>query len=309
MTTATTQVLEREAGPRHEGRVSSALRALHKFWKRRTIGAISGIVLLILILVAIFAPLIAPYGELEIANPAGLEGPVSPARVLLGDFGTDRQGRDIYSRVLYGARISMEVGFLAVAISTAIAGVIGLVTGYFGGIVDLLVMRLMDILMAFPSLILALAILAVFGPSLNNVILVIAITNIPYIARVARSAVISVKENQYVEAARALGARDMRVMFRHVLPNIVPVLIVYSGTYIGFSIVAEASLSFLGVGIPPTQASWGGMLSQDGARAYMRTAPYIVIFPAVALTLTVLSANLFADALRDHLDPRLRGSR
>jgi ABC-type dipeptide/oligopeptide/nickel transport system permease subunit len=304
---STAAVLEQQALTEERSWPGSVTHALVRFAKRKPVGAISGVVLALILLLAggmyVAGDRIAPYGELE-SDRGGLAGPRAGHI-----FGTDRQGRDIFSRVLYGAKISITVGIVTVAASAVVATLIGLFSGYFGGVVDNLLMRANDILMAFPSLILALAIMAVRGASLNNVLLVITITQVPYIARVARSAVISVKENQYVEAAKALGARDMRIVFRHVFPNIIPVLIVYSGTYIGYAIVTEASLSFLGVGIPPTQASWGGMLSQDQARSWMRVAPYIVLFPSLALTLTVLSANLFADALRDHLDPRLRGSR
>ena len=273
-----------------------------RFAKRKPIGAVAGVVFILIILVAVFAPVLAPYGPTE-ADRGGLQGPNGSHW-----FGTDRQGWDIFSRVIWGSRVSVTVGIVTVAASAVIATLLGLFSGFFSGIVDNIIMRINDVLMAFPSLILALAIVAVLGSSFRNVLIVITITQVPYIARVARSAVIAVKENQYVEAARAVGARDMRVLFRHIFPNALPVLIVYSGTYIGYAIVTEASLSFLGVGIPPEQASWGSMISGQ-ARAYMRRAPWMIIFPSIALTLTVLSANIFADAMRDHLDPRLRGSR
>ncbi len=278
--------------------------ALARFARREKIGAISGIVFLIVILISFIAPFIAPYGPTE-SDPRvlGLQGPQEGHL-----FGTDRQGWDILSRVIYGSQVSVRVGIITVLGSALVASFLGLFSGYFGGIVDNAIMRVNDVLMAFPSLILALAIVAVLGSSFRNILIVITITQIPYIARVARSAVIAVKENQYVEAARAIGARDMRVVFRHILPNIIPVLIVYSGTYIGYAIVTEASLSFLGVGIQPETPSWGNMLSGQ-VTSFMRVHPYLAIFPSLALVTTVLSANLFADAMRDHLDPRLRGSR
>ncbi len=299
----TAQVLEQQAAPEERRGLGGLVYSVKHFAVRKPVGAVSAVILAFIILTAAVASFVAPYGEVE-PTREGLQGPRSGHL-----FGTDRQGRDIFSRVLYGAQVSVTVGFVSVAVSTVIASAVGLFSGYFGGWTDNILMRLNDILMAFPSLILALTFMAVFGQGLKNLIIIITILNVPYIARVARAAVISIKENQYVEAAQAIGARDLRIVFRHVFPNIVPVLIVYGGTYIGYSIVAEASLSFLGVGVQPTEASWGGMLTQDQARSFMKNAPYLVVFPAIALTLTVLSANLFADALRDHLDPRLRGSR
>lgn len=289
-------------GPGGENFLTRSWKATLRFARRKPIGAISGAIFLLIMLMAIFAPFIAPFGATETSG-VGLQRPTADHF-----FGTDRQGWDVLSRVIWGSRISVTVGIVTVIASAAIATLLGLFSGYFTGVVDNVIMRINDVLMAFPSLILALAIVAVLGASFRNVLIVITITQVPYIARVARSAVIAVKENQYVEAARAIGARDMRVVFRHIFPNAIPVLIVYSGTYIGYAIVTEASLSFLGVGIPPEEASWGSMMSGQ-ARAYLARAPWMTLFPAAALTLTVLSANMFADAMRDHLDPRLRGSR
>jgi peptide/nickel transport system permease protein len=278
------------------------LSTVGRFTVRRPVGAAGMALFLFFVLMALTVPLYAPYGKNE-SDIIGVKGPSSEHL-----FGTDAQSRDVFSRVLWGSRVSVTVGIVTVVASVAIATIFGLLAGYFQGLVDTVIMRINDVFLAFPSLIIALSIVAVLGSSLRNVMIVIIITQVPSIARVARSAVLATKENQYVEAARAIGARDARIVLRHILPNIVPVLVVYSATYVGYAVVTEAALSFLGVGIPPEQVSWGTMISGE-ARIYSRRAPWMILFPSIALSLLILGINLFADAFRDYADPRLRGGR
>jgi ABC-type dipeptide/oligopeptide/nickel transport system permease subunit len=278
------------------------LRTTLRFIRRKPLGAFGGSVMLILVLTAIFAPVLAPRGPYVQDRSTVLASP-GPGHW----FGGDNVGRDVYSRVVYGARISVTVGIVAVGIGMIGGTLIGLVSAYWGRWVDMLTQRCMDAVMAFPSLVLALAVVALLGPSIRNVMLAIGFVFIPAESRVVRGAVLTLKQNQYVEAARACGATDWRVIGRHILPNVVPVLIVLASIRLGGAILTEASLSFLGLGTPPPTPSWGQMLSQQG-RLYFETAPWMALFPGIAISLSVLGINLFGDALRDVLDPRLRGS-
>lgn len=253
----------------------------------------------IVIFAAIFAPLLAPYDPLEIKLLDRLKPPDS-AHLM----GTDHLGRDIFSRVLFGARISMQVGVVSVALGTVLGLIAGAAAGYLGGKVDTIIMSFMDAIYAFPAILLALALVAVFGPGLITVMTAIAIVRIPIFARTVRSSVLGEREKEYVEAARCIGQRELAILFQHILPNIIAPIIVVTTTYFATAIVVEASLSFLGVGVPPPQASWGVMLN-DG-RKYMEAMPHTVIFPGIAISLTVLGFNLLGDGLRDVLDPRLR---
>ena len=270
--------------------------------KEKPLGTASGIIVLILIFVAIFADVLAPYGFLEVHPADRLQGPSS--QYLLG---TDGLGRDLLSRIIYGARLSLTVGLAATAISGVIAFLLGGTSGFLGGKFDMGVQRFVDAWMCFPGLILLLTIMSVVGRGLPQIILVLGITGGIGGSRVVRGAVIGVKENNYILAARAIGSTKWRTLVRHVLPNIMPVMIIIFSISIGGVIMAEASLSFLGFGLPPKIPSWGGLLSGSG-RKYMEVAPWLALFPGLALTVVIYSLNMFGDAMRDLLDPRLRGS-
>jgi peptide/nickel transport system permease protein len=260
--------------------------------------AIGGTLFFLLILIAVFAPLIAPHNPLALQTGHRLQRPS-----LVHLWGTDNLGRDIFSRVLYGTRVSLLVG-ASVSILTGIGGtVIGLWCGYFAWL-DGVLMRIMDGLMAFPDVLLAIAIMAAFGPHLTNVILALFVVYTPRVARIVRSAVLVQRETVYVEAAKAIGAQDARILFRHVLPNCLGPLIVQVTYTYALAILVEASLSFLGVGIPPAIPSWGNILADT--RLYIRSAPWMPVLPGVAIMVAVLVLNLLGDGLRDVLDPHAR---
>lgn len=256
-------------------------------------------VILIVILMAVFAPLVAPYGPLsqELSNrlkPPGGEH-------LLG---TDKYGRDILSRLIWGTRVSLQVGIIAVGIGASLGTVIGLISGYFGGLVDNILMRLMEILLTLPMLVLALVMVALLGSSLTNVMIAVGISILPGFARVIRGSTLSVREMDFVDAARVLGAKDSRIMFRHVLPNTLHAVIVLATLRVATAILIEATLSFLGLGVEYDKPTWGSMINEG--RMYLQTAPWLAIFPGAAIMLTVLGLSLFGDGLREALDPRLR---
>ena len=270
--------------------------------KEKPLGTISGIIILILFFVAIFADVLAPYGYSERHLADRLTGP--SARYLLG---TDHLGRDLLSRLIVGARLSLTVGLAATTINVLVAILIGGTSGFLGGKLDLGVQRFVDAWMAFPGLLLLLTIMSIAGRGLLQIILVLGIAGGIGASRVVRGAVIGIKENDYFLAARAIGSPGAATLIRHVLPNIMaPVIIIFSIT-VGGVIITEASLSFLGFGLPIEVPSWGGMLSREG-RQYMEAAPHLALFPGLALTITVYSLNMFGDAMRDLIDPRLRGS-
>ncbi len=273
------------------------------FIRRKPLGAFGATVLLLLVLAAIFAQVIAPYDPLAQEVRIRLKPP-SPDHW----FGTDNFGRDILSRLLYGSRVSLYVGLVSVSIGTVIGALVGITSGYLGGKVDLAVQRVVDALLGFPSLLIALLMTVALRPSLEAVAIAIAIGFTPRMTRLSRASALSVKEDVYVLAARAMGARTWRIVLAHVLPNSLAPVFVLATAYLGTAIVAEASLSFLGLGVPPPHPSWGGML-QFGARGYLEAAPWLTIFPGIALSLVVYSFAVFGDALRDVLDPRLRGGR
>jgi peptide/nickel transport system permease protein len=293
---------ELQLGTRQDGRrlILGPLGSVRRFVRRKPMGGFGLAVVVILVLLAIFAPVVASEDPYTISGRDRLEGP-GPQHF----FGTDDLGRDVFSRVIYGSRISIQVGIIAVAISTVLGTMIGLFSGYVGGATDLVVQRIVDALMALPLLIFALAIVAALGPSITNVMVALGIAISPGLSRVVRGSVMSVRQNLYVEAARSIGASDVRIVMRHVLPNVLAPIIVLATAGLGGAILAEGSLSFLGLGTPPPTPSWGGMLS-GSSRIYMERAPWLAIFPGLALTLAVLGFNTLGDALRDYLDPRLR---
>jgi peptide/nickel transport system permease protein len=273
--------------------------SLRRFAREKPLGAAGAILMLLIILVAILAPWLAPADPLRTHVREALEGP--SGQYLLG---SDELGRDSLSRIIYGARISILVGFLATFFGTVIGTLINVFSAYRGGWVDILVQRIMDVLLAFPTLIMALAIMAVLGPSVRNVIIAISIPFIPRAGRVVRSTALAVKEQQYVEAARAVGASQWRIIFFHVLPNCMAPYLIIATALLGTAILVEASLSFLGLGIPPPTPSWGRALAE--AMEFFNAAPWLAIFPGIAISLAVFGINLLGDALRDVLDPRLK---
>lgn len=273
------------------------------FVRRKPLGAAGGFVLAGMLALALLAGRVAPYDYDEADVYSRLKAP-SEAHWL----GTDNLGRDLFSRVIYGARVSMAVGFGGVALGLLLGTAVGLVSGYFGGRLDLVLQRVVDAFMCFPLLLVALTIMALLGPGLGNVILTLGLVLGVRDSRVIRSAVLSVKAHLYLEAARALGAAHAAMVGRHVLPNILAPIIILGTVNLGTIILIEAALSFLGFGVPPPHPSWGGMLSGAGL-VHMLRAPWLALWPGVALSLTVFGANMLGDALRDLLDPRLRGSR
>ena len=281
--------------------VMDAGPASRNFIKRRPLGGVSGIVILVLVVVALFAPQVARTDPM--AQHAGRILEASSWEFWMG---TDHLGRDVYSRLVHGARVSIIVGFTAVALGTSIGSLIGLVSGYQGGRFDLYVQRLVDAWIAFPGLVLILVLVSMLGPSLINVSIAIGIGTMPGTSRVVRSAVLAAKENEYVLAAYAIGASRMRIGARHILPNVMAPIIIVSTVSLGTAILAEASLSFLGLGVPPPAPTWGGMLSREG-REFMIIQPMLALWPGFAITVVVMAFNLFGDALRDVWDPRLRG--
>jgi len=265
----------------------------------RKSGLAGALVVSSVLIVALFAPFLAPYDPIEADFVNQLKGPSK--KYLLG---TDEMGRDILSRIIYGSRISLITGVGSVIISLVLGGIIGLVAGYYAGWFDHIVMRIMDLMMAFPYLLLALLILATFGSGTSKVILTIGIVYIPTFARITRGSAITVKEQDYVEAIVALGASDLRILMRHVLLNAFPPLLVQSTLCIGYAIINSASLSFLGLGTEPPTPDWGLMMSMG--REYIRDASWLITFPGIAVLITVIGFNLLGDGLRDSLDPRMR---
>lgn len=285
------------AGRARRGFLSRAVRTA----RRKPGGTISALIIAFMLAMAVTAPLLAPHDPLEVHSDRTL---AAPSRTY--PMGTDNFGRDVLSRMIHGARLSMGVGLTAVVLSVALGTALGVLSAYWGGAVDMVLQRVMDILMAFPSLLLALILVAVAGASVLNVILAIGITQAPAISRVIRSATLVVRQQQFVESAQSIGAGHLRLMAFHVLPNVMAVIIVYASINIGYAILTEASLSFLGLGVPPPAPSWGGMLNSAN-EAYLQQAPWLAIFPGLAISVAVLAFNILGDALRDLLDPRLRG--
>lgn len=277
-------------------------RELQRFLRQKPLGALGGGIILAIIVVALLAPALAPYDPYELRVPHRFTSPGSAFWL-----GTDEYGRDVLSRLLYGARISLYVGLLAVGLGTTSGAVLGLVSGYFGGKTDFILQRLMDWLMAFPTLVLALAIVAALGQSTTNVIVAVAVVIVPTAARVIRATVLTIREQAFVEAGRAVGCSDGWLLLQHIVPNCLAPYLILATAGLGNAILAEAALSFLGLGTPPPEPSWGTMLS-GAAQQYVWKAPWMAIFPGAAISVAVFGFNLFGDALRDVLDPHLRGS-
>ncbi len=279
------------------------------FAKRKPLGAFGLLVMVLLVIIAALAPVIAPFDPYrahvgdKYASP-GEQETKSGGTFLLG---SDHLGRDTLSRLIYGSRISLYVGLVSVAIGVTIGSFIGIVSGYFSGKFDLTVQRIVDGFMAFPPLILALTIMAVLGASLENVIIAVCVVLIPGAARLVRSRVLTLREMDYITAARAVGCGSGRIMLRHILPNTLATYIVFATITLGWAIIVEASLSFLGLGTPPDVPSWGGMLAL-ASRQWLEVSPWLVLFPALALSVVVIAFNVLGDSLRDVLDPRLRGT-
>ncbi|HZP37905.1 MAG TPA: ABC transporter permease [Methylomirabilota bacterium] len=276
--------------------------ALARFCRKKPLGAIGGAIMLLILLTAMFA------NQLQTYDPIATDAAQSLARPGAEHWlGSDHLGRDIYSRIVHGARVSLVVGLASTLLGSVLGGIIGLLSGYVGGMTDLITQRVMDILQGLPLLVLALVMSAALGPSIPNVVIAISIPIIPRAARVIRASVLSIREMQYVEAARAVGLRHLRIAFRHVLPNTIGPFIVLCTAQLGSAILVEAALSFLGLGVPEPYPSWGRMLSVSAAE-YAQKAPWLVLFPGLAISLAVFGSNLLGDALRDTLDPRLRGA-
>lgn len=277
-------------------------KPLGEFWRRfkkQKVAVASLGFIILLVLVAVFAKYIAPYDPSQPDYNAVLQGP-SWAHWA----GTDAYGRDIFSRIIWGAQISLSVGFLSVSLGAIIGVSLGIIAGFYGGWLDSAIMRLCDLLLAFPGILLAIAVIAILGPGITNVIYAVAVFSVPVFARLARGTTLQLKNTVYVDASRAIGVANSVIMMRHILPGTLPNVIVYFSMRIGTSILTAAALSFIGLGAQPPSPEWGAMLA-DG-RSYMGVADHLTLFPGIAIFITVLAFNLFGDGLRDALDPKLR---
>src|ERR1051325_6411687 len=299
MATVTARVATLDEAPPPSIEISRT-RALAHALRRQPLGAVAAALITLIVLTAIFADVLAPYDPLETHPEIRLARPSWEH-----PFGTDDIGRDVFSRIIHGARISLWVGLLAVGIGTAAGMVIGLLCGYCEGRLDLIFQRVMDAIQAIPGLMLALAIVSVLKPNTTNAMVAIAIVIIPGNSRIVRGAVLSAKQNRYVEAAQAIGCQHPRIILSHILPNVTAPILIIASIWLGTAFLIEAALSFLGVGTQPPTPSWGLMLSSTG-RAFMEQAPWLAIFPGLAISLAVLAFNLLRDTLRDAWDPKLR---
>ena len=275
-------------------------RALRRFVSQNPLGAAGAIILLLMVLMAIAAPLITPWPEHK-GDFTHMSGEPNADHF----FGTDQQGRDVFSRVIYGTRTTLTVAIVAVLFGTTGGAVLGVVSAYAGGKVDLILQRFLEILQAFPDVILALLLLSALDPSLWTVILAISVTRLPFGGRVIRSVALQIREMEYVTSARAIGAKDFRIMFRHVAPQCVAPYLILATAHLGVAILIESGLGFLGAGVPPPTATWGNMLAFANFSSF-KPLWWMAFYPGLAITVTVLAFNLFGDSLRDVLDPRLR---
>ena len=279
----------------------SQWREVWRMLKKNKMALLGLVILCILVLLALFADVIANYDTVVIKQNLGsrLQGP-SASHWL----GTDEFGRDIFARLIHGARVTLKVGIIAVGISIVCGGTLGALAGYYGGKLDNIIMRIMDIFLAVPSILLAIAIVSALGPSIINLMVAISVSNIPRYARIVRASVLSIRDQEFVEAAKAIGASNARIIFRHIIPNSLAPVIVQGTLGVASAILSTAGLSFIGLGIQPPAPEWGSMLS--GGRQYLRYAWWVTTFPGVAIMITILSLNLLGDGLRDALDPRLK---
>jgi peptide/nickel transport system permease protein len=280
-----------------------ARSVLKRLFRDKPLGATGGLVLLFMLVVGICADLVAPFGYNEINMLERLQSPSWTHW-----FGTDNLGRDVMSRCIYGARLSVIIGCSAALLSTVISILIGVTSGYWSGRFDMVMQRFVDAWMSFPGLIILIVVVSVFGPGMPQTIITLGVLLGIDGSRIVRSAVVAVRENMYVHAAQSLGASSLRILWKHILPNVMPVVIVIFTTRVGTVILAESGLAFLGLGVPPPAPTWGGMLSGSG-RTYMFQGPWLALAPGLCLTVMVYATNVFGDALRDLLDPRMRGSR
>jgi len=281
----------------------SATAFVLRLVREKPLGAFGGAVFVLFLFCGVFADLLAPYGMNQISPLNRLKPPSWQF-----PFGTDNLGRDMLSRCLYGAQLSVIIGFCAAGLATTVSVALGIVTGYLGGKLDLITQRFVDAWMSFPDLIILIVVVAVVGPGMPQIIVTLGLLLGIGGSRIIRSAVVSVRENMYVHAAQSIGASTWRILWRHILPNVMPPIIVLFTTRVGTVILAESGLSFLGLGVPPPAPTWGGMLSGNG-RTYMFQGPWLALAPGLCLTAVVYATNVFGDALRDLLDPRMRGSR
>jgi len=286
------------------------LSASITFTRRQPLAAAGLFIIIVMCIIAAAADIVTWYDPIEWRLKDKLSGPFSVSeQEPFGAFimGTDDKGRDIWAQMAVGAQVSLMVGFLSVAFGSGLGGILGVISAWFGGKTDQVIQRAMDALMSIPTLILALAVTAALGQTITNIIIAVGIVQIPRANRVVRSQALTVKESQYVDAARAIGANNVRIMIQHITPQCVAPFLIIATSALGIAILTEASLSYLGLGVPPPRPSWGGMLS-GAARDYFILAPWMAIWPGVGLSLAVYGFNLFGDGLRDALDPRLRGT-
>lgn len=297
-----TLILEAQA-TRAPRRASAAIKFVGRLFREKPLGAAGAVIFIVFLFCGLFADFIAPYGYNQISPINRLKPPSWQF-----PFGTDNLGRDVLSRCLYGAQLSVIIGFCAAGLATIISILIGVISGYLGGKFDMIVQRMVDAWMSFPDLIVLIVVVSVVGPGLMPIIVVLGLLLGIGGSRIIRGATISVRENMYINAAQSMGASTSRILIRHVLPNVMAPVIILFTTRVGFVILAESGLSFLGLGVPPPAPTWGGMLSGSG-RTFMLQGPWLALAPGICLTLVVYGTNVFGDALRDLLDPRMRGSR
>jgi peptide/nickel transport system permease protein len=284
-------------------RRSPVMAFIGRLFREKPLGAAGAVVFLLFLFCGLFADFLAPYGYNQISPLNRMKPPSWQFW-----FGTDNLGRDVLSRCLYGAQLSVIIGFCAAGIATIVSVVIGILSGYLGGRFDMIMQRLVDAWMSFPDLVVLIVVVSVVGPGLVPIICILGLLLGINGSRIIRGATISVRENMYVNAAQSMGATLPRILIRHILPNVMPPIIILFTTRVGFVILAESGLSFLGLGVPPPAPTWGGMLSGSG-RTYMLQGPWLALAPGLCLTVVVYATNVFGDALRDLLDPRMRGSR